>query len=86
MQNSHESPPLYARVWRLEDQVRALKEDVSDHDHRLTWLERAKTSAPAPTIALKEAAMIAAIGILIGLMWATGDPAGVLALIQRAKG
>ena len=75
-------------VWeRLND----VELEVRDQGRRLTWLESlvaklggSEKSAPAGA-SLKEAAMIALIGVLVGMMWATGDPAGVVAFLKAIK-
>lgn len=78
------------RLWQLEQNARDLPVlgwRVTDLDRRVTSLEQrpqAQTKIGFSTI--KEAAMIAAIAGMIGLMVGTRDPAAVITMLKLLAG
>lgn len=71
------------RLWRLERQVEDLpgiRQQLADLTRRVGLIEGMRA---LPTSTLKETLMVALIGGMVGMIYATGDPAGAVALLQR---
>ena len=77
------SQETWLRLWRLEERQQDIKDKIKDHEARIETLEEAPQPSMMSAAGLKEAGMLVVIGILVGTILASKDPAGAIGIIER---